>query len=140
MNLTTHHRNLIAFCVAGLLGSGAFAAMAQTAAAPVQAQNDAVAQQTPAVGAALPGDAPAQDAAAKAGAQEVASAGAEKKLIDRKCLQYTGSRIRAYDPRTGKRPCMAGPGSSYSRDDLDSTGQVDLAKALRQIDPAISGH
>ncbi|UNK49240.1 hypothetical protein MNR01_16170 [Lysobacter sp. S4-A87] len=53
------------------------------------------------------------------------------------CLQYTGSRIRTADPRTGKTQCAQGPGRAYSRDDLERTGQVDLHDALRHLDPSI---
>lgn len=53
------------------------------------------------------------------------------------CLQYTGSRIRTADRKTGKPACAQGPGRSYSRDDLDRTGQVDIADALRHLDPSI---
>lgn len=61
------------------------------------------------------------------------------------CLRYTGSRIRAdrhaqrgaaaaSDRRIG---CIAAPGRSYSRDDLNSTGAMDVGDALRRLDPAI---
>jgi hypothetical protein len=53
------------------------------------------------------------------------------------CLQYTGSRIRTADRKTGKPACAQGPGRSYGRDDLDRTGQVDIAEALRHLDPSI---
>lgn len=60
------------------------------------------------------------------------------------CLQYTGSRIVSNrSARTQKNnstrrdECAPMPGRSYSRDDIDSTGAVDLGEALRRLDPAI---
>lgn len=53
------------------------------------------------------------------------------------CLQYTGSRIRSVDRKTGKPACTQGPGRTYGRDDLERTGQVDLHDALRHLDPSI---
>jgi hypothetical protein len=117
-SLVFRNRTLIAICLAGLLGGGV--AMAQTS--PASAQNDA-------------GQAPVVDQAQEADAQ----AETKKAIEQRKCLQYTGSRIRSHDA-TGKRSCVAGPGSVYSRDDIDSTGQTDLAGALQRLDPSISGH
>ena len=122
-SMTIRSRTLLAFCLAGLLGGGA--AMAQTA--PTFAHDDAA--QAPAVDQAQAQDAVAQNDTAD-----------KKRQADRNCLRYTGSRIRALDPATGKRPCVGGPGSAYSKDDIDRTGQVDLGRALRQLDPAISGH
>lgn len=52
------------------------------------------------------------------------------------CLQDTGTRIRARDPKTGKPLCQ-GPGRAYSRDDLNRTGQTDIADALRRLDPSV---
>ena len=134
MTSLTIRRTLIAVCLAGLLGGGV--AMAQTG--PTSAQDEAV--QAPVVDQAQPQEAVAQAPAVDQAA--VAQSDAKKRMADRNCLRYTGSRIRSYDPATGKRPCMAGPGSAYSKDTIDSTGQVDLAKALRQLDPAVSvsGH
>ncbi len=133
-------RALIAFCVAGALTAGV--AMAQ--ATPPVAQSDTPPADTAQVEAA---QAPA-NAAGQATTQEQATGqagvaqtdGAKKEPFHRRCLQYTGSRIKAYDSTTGKRPCIAGPGSSYSKDDIDSTGQVDLGRALKQIDPAIKSN
>lgn len=56
------------------------------------------------------------------------------------CLRHTGSRIpvRA-DRRTGRKDagCIAAHGRVYSRDDLDRTGEIDIADALRKLDPSI---
>lgn len=53
-----------------------------------------------------------------------------------RCLTQTGTRINTRDPKTGKAACQ-GPGRNYSRDDIDRTGQTDLADALRRLDPSI---
>ncbi|HEY5803185.1 MAG TPA: hypothetical protein VIT90_05795 [Lysobacter sp.] len=53
------------------------------------------------------------------------------------CLQYTGSRIRSADRKTGKPACNQQPGRTYGRDDIARTGQTDLADALRHLDPSI---
>lgn len=70
------------------------------------------------------------------------------------CLRDTGSRITAahnqrlqrmarrngvsatagHDDRTR---CVSAHGRVYRRDDLDRTGAIDVADALRQLDPAI---
>lgn len=72
----------------------------------------------------------------------------DQRVVDRHCLRETGSRIvarsnttsvraaRAADASTGKR-CVAANGRVYSRDDLDRTGEIDIADALRKLDPAI---
>jgi hypothetical protein len=61
----------------------------------------------------------------------------------RNCLQDTGSRItasaNAKARKAGKkeRECANSPGRSYSKEDIDRTGQTDIASALRQLDPSI---
>lgn len=69
-----------------------------------------------------------------------------KQQVDRNCLRHTGSRIvaRANAPRStrerkdklGQR-CVAASGRVYSRDDIERTGEIDIADALRKLDPAI---
>jgi hypothetical protein len=82
-----------------------------------------------------------QQAAAPAPGDEAASAtkDANKPLPapgDRNCIRSTGSMIK---PKPGH--CLNVPGRSYSQDDLRSTGQIDNARALQQLDPSISiGH
>lgn len=51
------------------------------------------------------------------------------------CEAATGSRIRG----TAKENCspVGYPIKSYSSDDLNSTGSIDLAEALRTLDPGI---
>lgn len=91
---------------------------------------------------ALAGAASAQsttDASANAESKLQAEAKADAK-VDRYCIQETGTRIKA----TGKantdaqrKACTAGRGRVYTRQDIDATGRVDLADALRALDPSI---
>lgn len=92
-----------------LLGAFAFAAAAQTP---------------------TPADAPVQDAAITANADTT-----DKNVPDRLCLKQTGTRVPARSTRSSQR-CTA-IGRSYSRSDIDGTGEVDLADALRKLDTSI---
>lgn len=60
---------------------------------------------------------------------------AEADDVNRHCLRHTGSRITARD-QDGKR-CIAANGRVYTRDDIERTGEIDLATALRRLDPTI---
>lgn len=53
--------------------------------------------------------------------------------IDRHCLRHTGTRIA---PRQHRR-CTPASGRVWTRDDLARTGHVDVADALRALDPSI---
>ena len=59
------------------------------------------------------------------------------------CMQATGSRVtmaqNARAEREGKptRRCTAAPGKVYTADDLDRTGAVNIADALRMLDTGI---
>ena len=70
----------------------------------------------------------------------------------RDCMRYTGSRITARRAdrearadvdsdekidRLDRDGCVAANGRVYSREDLRRTGEVDIADALRKLDPAI---
>lgn len=74
---------------------------------------------------------------AKHGAHAQAQAGAR---TDRYCIRETGSRIpaasRVSSDKAGK-DCLAARGRVYTRQDIDATGRVDLADALRSLDPSI---
>jgi len=51
-----------------------------------------------------------------------------------RCIRDTGSRIKRTDPTA----CNGEPGRSYSREELESAGGMDMADALRRLDPSIS--
>ncbi len=51
---------------------------------------------------------------------------------DRNCLRDTGSHI---PPRKGE--CLPVSGNSYSREELQNTGQTDVGRALQELDPAV---
>lgn len=54
---------------------------------------------------------------------------------ERHCIRHTGTRLKVRD----KNGCIAtAPGRSYSRDDIERTGETDVADALRRLDPSIS--
>ncbi|WP_051885272.1 hypothetical protein [Lysobacter antibioticus] len=105
---------------AALLSAFAFAATAQTTAAQLDAQVEAKAS-VPAV------------AEVDAQADSRLAAKTEQRKHDPNCLRHTGSRLQ---PR-GKDGCIGGAGRSYSRDDLDRTGEVDVGEALRKLDPRL---
>lgn len=58
--------------------------------------------------------------------------------VDRFCLRETGSLIRARRASTSRDRCPTHQfGRVYTQDDLRTTGQVDIAQALRMLDPSI---
>ncbi|MDQ3206915.1 MAG: hypothetical protein M3Q40_10530 [Pseudomonadota bacterium] len=76
------------------------------------------------------------DASAAASANAEMDAESKAKLdAQRNCLRYTGSRI----PRAGlkDKDCVIANGRVYSREDIERTGQTDIADALRMLDPSI---
>lgn len=58
-------------------------------------------------------------------------------LFDRNCLRHTGSLLLHSRRARAAKPCAPAFGRVYTRDDLRMTGAVDLADALRRLDPAI---
>lgn len=54
---------------------------------------------------------------------------------DRNCLQTTGSLI---PPKNGH--CLSVPGRSYSRQDIQNTGEPTLGPALEKLDPSVTVH
>ena len=52
------------------------------------------------------------------------------------CVGQTATRIPVKDDSTS----CAGFGSTYTKEDLDRTGQYDLDRALPMLDPAITRH
>lgn len=107
--------NTIRFLLASALCGLAFAAGAQTVTVSADAEA---------------GDMPAQDAG--------------ERISDRNCLRHTGSRITEQanaraDARKDKsrRECAPLSGRSYTREDIDRTGAIDIADALRRLDPSV---
>ena len=105
---------LITFCMGFALAASARQPAPQDAANPEAMSHAPVAE---------------QPAAADAHRQ------AKDEPADRSCLRHTGSRLIGRD--RGDRRCATAAGRAYSREDLDRTGSIDLADALRRLDPAI---
>ena len=91
-----------------------------------------------ATGSALAQTAP-RDEARDATAAATPDAGKAPDVIDRFCLRETGTMIRSRRAGTAMRErCPSHQfGRVYTQDDLRSTGQVDIAQALRMLDPSI---
>ncbi len=53
--------------------------------------------------------------------------------VDTHCVADTASRIK----RPADKPCGATPGTTYTQRDLENTGRIDTAEALKQLDPRI---
>jgi hypothetical protein len=65
-----------------------------------------------------------------------------ERMAERFCVRDTGSRIvsrqkKAENAEDFNKRCLAFNGRVYTREDIDRTGEVDLADALRKLDPAI---
>lgn len=57
---------------------------------------------------------------------------------DNRCLRETGSRIRTRDRSVrGRCAGASAAGRAYTRDDLDRTGEINIAEALRRLDTSI---
>lgn len=82
------------------------------------------------------GDAQAPERAADATAPVAPPSKHQEKprVSDAHCIRNTGSRIRQRDARAR---CNGLPGRSYTKDELDRTGQTGLGQALRTLDPSI---
>jgi hypothetical protein len=70
-----------------------------------------------------------QKSAADSRAANLKSAAA----TDTHCVADTASRIK----RTADKPCGATPGTTYTQQDLETTGRLNTAEALKQLDPRI---
>lgn len=73
---------------------------------------------------------------------QTAEAAAPAPQSARNCMRHTGSRIVAAQnmraEKEGKpQRCASGPGRVYSSDELDRTGHINLAEALRSLDTSI---
>lgn len=62
---------------------------------------------------------------------------AQAPLSERHCLRDTGSRIVARNNAKGQKQCNGLAGRAYTREDLDRTGHLNIADALRTLDPAV---
>lgn len=106
----------IRILAAALLCGSAFALAAQDAPPPETSPEDA------------------------AQAADVQVEGKTDAVTERFCLRETGSRIPVAS-RVGssreRRDCMGANGRVYTREDIEQTGSVDLAEALRRLDPSI---
>lgn len=76
------------------------------------------------------------------GTVQTAEAEAPAREPARTCMRSTGSRIvAAQNLRAGKegkpQRCANGSGRVYSSEDLDRTGHVNIADALRSLDTSI---
>lgn len=67
---------------------------------------------------------------------DTATAAAKPDLrAERHCIRDTGTRLRARD----KNGCISSaPGRSYGHDDIERTGETDVASALQHLDPSIT--
>lgn len=64
----------------------------------------------------------------------------DQKSADAFCLRETGSHLRSITPRPHHDravECANAPGRVYSREDIDRTGAISTADALRRLDPSI---
>jgi outer membrane receptor for monomeric catechols len=75
-------------------------------------------------------------------AEEAGKKAAEEKpqkVESVECETVTGSRIKAARPakdKAGKCAVSSSPTRTYSKDQIDMTGETDIADALRKLDPA----
>ncbi|MGR4876544.1 hypothetical protein [Pseudoxanthomonas sp. LARHCG66] len=114
-------KHLTLFAFAACLAATAAHAESPVAAAQPAASPETVVAETRAA-------TPATDA-------EAASAATEKPPVsEANCVRQTGSRIR---PRDHKTACNGLPGRAYTKEDLDRTGHLNLADALRSLDSSI---
>lgn len=52
--------------------------------------------------------------------------------VDRHCAHDTGTRIKQPPDK-----CVTQPSRTYTQKELEDTGRIDVADALRQLDPSI---
>lgn len=69
-------------------------------------------------------------------AARIAADASKPSTLDKACVEGTGSRIKPAKGEEAKANCMQ-PGSTYSKDEIDQTGEIDMGRALRQLDPRI---
>jgi len=57
-----------------------------------------------------------------------------------RCEPPTGSRISPERDAKGECPKPASPGQTYSQEDLQRTGQINVGDALSRLNPSISSN
>ena len=64
---------------------------------------------------------------------------AAEKSAETFCMHETGSHLRAITKSHNESAveCASAPGRSYSREDIERTGAITTADALRRLDPSI---
>ncbi len=84
-------------------------------------------------GGAAPAGETAVPAAPATPAEATASAETAKPVKVKECVPVSGTRIRP-SPATGCRSSVQ-PMRTYTQEDIQRTGQIDLNQALRMLDP-----
>ena len=79
---------------------------------------------------------------ASAGAQAKTEAPmtAEQKSAEAFCLRQTGSHLRSVTAKPHNEravECANAPGRVYTREDIERTGAINTADAIRRLDPSI---
>lgn len=72
--------------------------------------------------------------------EAVRERGQRASASDRFCIRETGSRVTASRnarSRRAEQECVGGGGKVYTRQDIESTGSVDIKEALRRLDPSV---
>lgn len=69
-------------------------------------------------------------------ARIAADVGKQPTNMDKVCVENTGTRIKPAKGKEADPKCMQ-PGSTYTREEIDNTGEIDTGRALRQLDPRI---
>lgn len=91
-----------------------------------------------AVQAAEPQAAASQASLAGDAASTTPDEAKKAEMNDHRCLRHTGTRISSRTDSRKQRACSNGAiGRAYSREDLDRTGEVNIAEALRKLDPSV---
>jgi len=119
--MKTSARTLTALAAAFLIPLGALAAEPE---APATTAESTQVTETPAA------DSKATDSKAR----DSKATHSKAKKADTKCEQSTASRIRK---NKGDCDKDSQPTSSYSKEELESTGQTDTGDALRRLDPRV---
>ncbi len=80
---------------------------------------------------------PAQTSADAHTEARLQSEAALQEDADRNCMRYTGTHIQTRAMREKGKDCVVANGRVFSRTDIERTGEVDIADALRRLDPSI---